>query len=167
MKRRALAALLMLAGCGRAGSAPDAPAPGDTGARLEAAAVEQGLIADPAAGSLVGAWARDTDRLCIVEGAVPGSRRIGIVTDYGDGQGCSASGTLFRRGGALRIDLGDCRIDARFDGERITFPAELPAACRKACRGRATLAALEVKRQSESASEAAMLRGRGGRRLCD
>ncbi|MDP1026445.1 hypothetical protein Q5H91_04410 [Sphingomonas sp. KR1UV-12] len=136
------------------------------GARLEAAAIAQGLVHDPAAATLVGAWARDTDRACVVEG-VGGVQRIGIVSDYGDGQDCSATGIVERKGERLRVTLGECRIDATFDGERIVFPGEVPPACTSLCRGRASLAAFAVERQSESASEAATLRGRGGRRLCE
>jgi hypothetical protein len=152
--------VLALAGCGQ--RRPDAQ---DTaGGRLEAAAQAAGLIADPK-GSLVGAWARDGDRVCIVPGA-DGATRIGALVDYGDGQACTASGTLQRSGETVRVNFGDCRFDARFDGERLTFPPEVPAACGQACRGRASFAALAVERQGESASEAATLRAPGGAYLC-
>lgn len=156
------ALLLILAGCDRQAAAPAAT----PGARLEAMAVARGLVLDPARGSLAGSWARDTDRLCIV-GPDGSAQRIGVVIDYGEGQGCSASGTLRRSGERLAIDLGaDCRLDARFDGERIIFPADVPAACERLCIGRASLAALTVAQQSASASEAGTLRSRGGTLLC-
>ena len=136
------------------------------GARLEAAVVAQGLVADPARATLVGSWARDTDRLCVT-GNEGGEQRIGAVVEYGEGQGCSAAGTVRRSGERLRVAMGgDCRFDARFDGERISFPPELPAGCEALCSGRASLAALTVERLSASASEAATLRGRGGVPLC-
>ena len=157
---RALLLLLALAACGRA--APRAEQAGD---RLEAAAQAAGLIADPR-GSLVGAWARDTDRVCVVPDR-GGTTRIGALVDYGENQGCAAQGTLERSGERVAVTFGDCRFDARFDGERLTFPAELPSACDTLCRGRASLAALSVERQGSSVSEAGTLRAPDGTLLCD
>ena len=157
------ALLLLLAGCDRA---PSVAASDSPGARLEAAAVAEGLVVDPARATLVGSWALDTDRLCIV-GSEGGEQRIGAVVEYGEGQGCSAAGTVRRSGERLHVAMRhDCRFDARFDGERISFPPELPAGCEALCSGRASLAALTVERLSTSASEAATLRGRGGMLLC-
>lgn len=158
-----MAALLLLAGCDRgvATRASDSP-----GARLEEAAVREGLVPDPARATLAGSWARDTDRVCVI-GPEGGEQRIGVLVDYGEGQACSGSGSVRRSGERLRVSLGrDCRFDARFDGERIAFPAEVPQGCEALCSGRASLAALEAERLSDSASEAATLRGRAGRPLC-
>lgn len=152
-------ALMLLGGCGR-----DDPADGPAGARLERAAAATGLIADPARASLVGSWSRDTDRVCIVPGRA--DTRIGALVDYGEGQGCAATGTIRRHGQRLAVRFGDCRFDARFDGDRIVFPGEVPAACDTYCVGRASLAAVTVDRISESTAEAATLRTPGGRLLC-
>jgi hypothetical protein len=153
---------LLVGGCGQ-GDAPDAA--NGAGAELERAAVAAGLVPDPAASSIVGAWARDSDRMCVVPGE-GGRERIGVVIDYGEGNGCVAAGTVRRSGDRLAIDLGACRIDARFDGERISFPAEIDDACARSCRGNASLAALAVERVSGSAAEAATLRAPSGRLLC-
>ncbi len=161
MKSAVAAVLLLTAGCHAAPQAADAGA----GSRLERAAVAAGLVVDPASRSIVGAWARDTDRACIVPGDGKESR-LGVLVDYGAGQGCAGSGTVKRNGAALDVRLGDCRLTARFDGERIVFPAEVPAACDSLCVGRASLAALTVERQSESVSEALSLRAPSGRTLC-
>jgi hypothetical protein len=158
---RVVAALaLLLAGCGEKVRQADS-----AGAELEKAAVASGLVPDPARAVLAGSWARDTDRLCVV-GASGGEQRVGVVIDYGEGQGCSASGTVRRSGDRLRLVFGDCRVEARFDGERISFPAEVPEACEALCTGRASLAALAVEQLSTSESEAATLRGRDGKLLC-
>ncbi len=158
-----MAVLLLAAACHQS---PSAAGHYDAGARLEQAAVAAGLVVDPASQSIVGAWARDTDRACIVPGDGKGDR-FGVLIDYGLGQGCAASGTVRRSGDTLDVRLGeDCRLTARFDGTRVVFPTEVPPACDRRCTGRASLAALTVERQSESVSEALSLRTPGGRPLC-
>jgi hypothetical protein len=72
-----------------------------------------------------------------------------------------------RQGQRLRVTLGACRFEASFQGDRIVFPGVMPPECEQLCRGRASLAGLEVDRQSGSASEAATLRLRGGKRPCE
>jgi hypothetical protein len=121
-------------------------------------------VADPARAGLVGLWASDADRVCVVPAA--GRHRIGISVDYGAGQGCAAAGTVKRAGERLRVQLNGCTFDAGFDGDRIAFPAELPAGCARFCTGRATLSALSVDRLSASAAEASMVRLPDGHRLC-
>lgn len=162
MKRAAAALLVALAGCRAADRSPGAQ---DGGAQLEAAALAGGLVADPRARSLTGAWSLDTDRMCIVPGEGR-EQRVGILIDYGAGQGCAGSGTVQRSGSGLELRLGDCRVTARFDGDRIVLPPEVPAACDRLCVGRASIAAMTVERQSESVAEAANLRTPGGRALC-
>ena len=160
----ALAGLLILAGCGQGGDGADNAA----GERLETASIAAGLVADPAAAPLDGVWSRDSDRMCISPtGSGDGStRRIGVTLDYGEGQGCVASGTLRRSGPELKVAFGQCRFAARFDGDSIQFPASLPAACTTLCTGRATLSALIVERVSASLAEARTLRSPGGKALC-
>lgn len=158
---RTAALMLLLAGCER--TEPDIAA--SPGAKLEAAAVRAGLVPDPERTSLIGSWARDTDRICVVPGN-GGRERLGVLLDYGEGNGCVATGTVRRSGDRLAVDLGGCRIDARFDGERITFPAEVDPACDRLCRGNVTLASLSVEQVSASAAEAATLRAPSGRLLC-
>lgn len=154
---------LLLAACGtpsqqqQAGQSP--------GARLEAAAVRAGLVIDPAGANLTGSWALDTDRLCIV----PADRktlRIGALVNYGQGQGCAASGTARRHGDRVAVTFGACAFEASFDADKIVFPPELPAACDRFCTGRATLAALSVEHVSTAMSEAETLRAPSGRTLC-
>lgn len=161
MRVAAAIACIVLAGCD---DQPDRVHQ-TPGARLERAAMASGLVTDPDRIDLTGSWARDTDRLCILPGEA-GDVRIGALIDYGEGQGCAASGTGRRRGDRLSIRFGGCRFDAVLDGERLTFPAEMPGACDRACTGRASLAALAVDRLSTSRSEARTLRTPAGRALC-
>ncbi len=159
--RIALALVLLLSACGA-----QPPAAQDTsGARLEAAAVRAGLVGDPARASLAGSWARDTDRVCVVPSGGD-TFRIGALIDYGEGQGCAASGTAQRRGDRVSVTFGACRFTASFEGDRIVFPAELPAVCDRLCTGRASLAALTVDHLSASTSEAETLRAPSGKLLC-
>ncbi len=163
--RYVMAVALSLAGCSGAEVTPT-PTGRPTNS-LEAAAIEAGMIADPASVDITGLYARDTDRVCIVP--APQDYRIGILVDYGDDLGCSGSGTATRREGKLDIvlsGLSGCRFDARFEGDRIVFPAKIPEACARICQGRASIAALDVERMSDSVSEASSLRSRRGQSLC-
>lgn len=157
--------LLALAGCGGAEQKAESTTPPD----LESAAVERGLVRDPADSDVTGLYARDTDRVCIVQRG--SGFRIGAFVDYGDGLNCTGRGTAARSGATLSIELSGkggatCAFDARYDGDRITFPAQLPDDCAKLCGPRASLAALEVERLSGSRSETAASRGIDGAPLC-
>ncbi|WP_188054887.1 hypothetical protein [Sphingosinithalassobacter sp. CS137] len=162
--RRTAAALFLLAGCS------DGTAPGDRNAAaptadLETAAIERGLVRDPAETEIAGLYARDGDRLCIVPDGY--GYRVGAYVDYGDGIGCSGSGRVSRAGDTMRVELGEgCSFDAEFDGERIRFPGQVPGACGERCTQRASFAGFEATRLSESEAEAAALRDPRGRQLC-
>lgn len=161
--RRVLALALLLTACGQQPAARQDGA----GARLEEAARQAGLVTDLATATLAGSWARDTDRLCVLpDGNGDEAVRIGAAIDYGEGQGCAAAGTARRRGDRVAVTFGACRFEATFDGERIAFPAELPAACDRFCTGRASLAAMTVEHLSTSTSEAETLRSPTGTLLC-
>ena len=163
-KTLSLALSVLLVGCSGKQDAADAPS-ASAGARLEQAAIAAGVVRDPASADLTGVYARDPARACVVPAAK--DFRIGVTLDYGEGQQCSASGTLARDGAALTIDLGGgCRFDARFDGSGIAFPGALPQACAALCTGRATLAGLSVDTLSNSLSEAVTLTDARGRALC-
>ncbi len=161
--RAAALVLLMLAGCG--GEAARAPAtPEGGGAALEQAAVAAGIVADPARLDPVGAYASDTDRVCIVPQG--DGYRVGASVDYGEQQGCVARGTATGRE-TLRVAFGEqCAFDARFDGSRIVFPAVLPPACDRRCTGRATLTALSAGLLSHAEAEARAMRGADAEPLC-
>ncbi|MDF2495121.1 hypothetical protein [Sphingomonas sp.] len=162
-KPAALAVAAILAGCGQQASAP-AEAAG-AGAILETAAITRGVLADPAVLNPVGAFSSDSDRLCVVpEG---NGYRIGVTVDYGPQQRCAARGHA-SGSGTLKIDLGgECRLEAKFDDERIVFPPALPAGCNQYCSGRATLSAVNATRLSSTATEARAMRSAKGDPLCD
>jgi hypothetical protein len=159
--RRAVAALAMaLAGCSGGGDSPDAEAPD-----LETVAIERGLVRDPKDDSIAGLYVRGGDRLCLVPAG--DDLRIGAFVLNGSRLGCSASGTARHSGDRLRIDFGgNCAVDARIEGERIIFPARLPAPCAQRCTARGTFGGLRVERLSDVVSEAAALRDPRGRAVC-
>lgn len=162
--RAPVLALLLLAGCSRG---PDSGDGGGAPPDLETAAIGAGIIPDPKATDISGLFARDTDRVCIVPAEL--DFRIGVFVDYGDRQSCSGSGKVTRVGEMLHVIFdgdGGCTFDARFEGDRIVFPGRLPNACEKLCSRRASIAALDVRRLSDSTAEAATLRDLRGRLLC-
>ncbi|MGC6400941.1 hypothetical protein ACNI3Q_10215 [Sphingomonas sp. FW199] len=177
MTRAALAALflLTLAGCG---ADPAAPPPAEPAHPLEQAAIERGLVPDPASASPIGLYARDSDRLCLA--ALPGGEqagkqadparfRIGALVDYGEGLRCAGRGEASLSGDRLTVQLGEgaCRFDAAFDGDRIAFPAELPDACLALCQDeRASFSAMQAERLSDRAAEAEAFRLPDGVRPC-
>jgi hypothetical protein len=159
----ALIALLLLAGC----KGSTAPQTKPTPTSLEAAAIDAGIIADPANTDPTGLYARDRDKVCIVPSAT--AYRVGVTTDYGDGNTCSGTGQATRAGETLHIDLTSapgCSFDARFEGDRVVFPGQLPDACMKVCARRASILGLTVERLSDSSSEAQDLRDSRGRMVC-
>ena len=158
------ALLFLLAGCDRGPSAATRSAA--AGEALEHAAIGAGIVADPATLNPVGAYASDTDRLCVTPDGDGDTYRLGASVDYGEEQGCVARGTVSGRE-RLRIDFGEgCRFDGQFDGDRVTFAATTPAACERRCTGRATLAAVTALRLSGSLTEARAMRGVDGEPLC-
>ncbi|NML05187.1 hypothetical protein [Sphingomonas sp. G-3-2-10] len=162
--RAVFALLLLLAGCSGDAVVQNAAEPQD----LEKAAIERGLVRDPKDTEIAGLYARDTDRVCIVPDG--NGYKIGAFVDYGDKITCSGSGTVSRVGEVLRVEMGEgeekCGFDARFEGDKILFPGNVPDTCSKLCAKRASYAGLEVSRISESEAEAAAMRDSRGRSLC-
>jgi hypothetical protein len=159
------ALLFLLTGCGGDDPKPASNATAATG--LEAAAIEAGVIPDPNSTDITGLYARDTDRVCIVPSTT--AYRVGVFVDYGDKVSCGGSGTITRAGEKLQLEFDGvegCSFEARFEGDRIVFPGTLPNACQKLCVQRASMAALDVTRLSESVSEASTLRDGKGKLLC-
>lgn len=168
MKFGLLAVLVVLTGCRQAQPSGQPATPAPTG--LEAAAIQAGIIPDPASTDITGLYARETDRVCIVPSAT--AYRIGVTVDFDDSEHCSGSGVVTRVGETLHVTLdtartaAGCRFDARFEGDRIVFPGRLPAGCQAVCQDRASIAGLALDRLSDAASEASTLRDPRGKLLC-
>jgi hypothetical protein len=155
---RLTAFAMLLSGCGQTPEQATSP----EAAGLEAAAVERGLVDNASDAPLTGVFASGGGRVCMLESG----SRIGVVSQNGEGGRCAASGTFERRGGGLRVGLGDCRFEAGYDGEHIVFPGDMPEACNRLCTEAASLADLNVDRLSDSPAEAAALRDDRDRTLC-
>lgn len=164
MRAGVVVCAILLASCGSAATRNSVTA--DTaGDRLERAAIARGIVADPSSIDPVGVYSSDTDRVCVVPQG--DDYAIGASVDYGEAQSCTARGTASGRATLdVRFQAG-CRFNAKIEGDRIAFPAVLPAACDTVCVGRASLAALTAERLSRSATEATSVIGPGGKRLCD
>ncbi len=169
MRRMAAVLALVLACCSPSGGQQQA-AQGNGLAPaldLETAAIERGLVRDPRDTEVAGLYARDTDRLCVVEDDV--GYRVGAFVDYGAGITCSGSGRLTRVANRLHVDFGEqtgCSFDARFEGDRIVFPGQVPDGCAALCTGRASFAGMDMTLLSESRAEAAALRDSRGKLMC-
>lgn len=137
MRRTALLLPLLLLGACRAqesvsnngaGATPPA-SPGGSGAAPGAPAQTATLT-----GLYESGTAPARSQICMIESA--GRARFGLVARLPGGESCSGSGTATRSGSALRLVMeGDeaCTIDARIDGTRVAFPAQLPAGCSYYC----------------------------------
>lgn len=153
--KAALALFFALAACiGPAG--PDDAA----GNRLEAAALEAGLI--PAAAAVTtGVWARDGNRLCL--GPPGGEGRAALLVDDGAGNRCVYVGTATRSGQGVELTARRCRLPIRLAGSQAVLPDEIDAACTRLCRGGASPSGLTLDRLSDASAEAAAFRlPRGG-----
>lgn len=160
MKRIAGAITLLLCAC-----SPAPLPPGPPTADLDSAAITRGVIRDPGSLLSTGLYAREGDRMCIVER--DDGNRIGAFIDYGDGIGCVGQGRMTRNDNSLSINLGGgCVFAASFDGDAVRFPGAIPKPCQRLCRGRASFAGLDLQWLSGSRSEAEALRDRTGRPLC-
>lgn len=158
--------MVLLVGLASCNAPSPAPTP-EAAADLETAAIQRGLVRDPENSSIVGTYARGPDRLCIVPAG--DGHRIGIVIDYGEDNGCRATGTARRTDEGLALTLGGdggCRITARYDGDHLALPGALPSQCRALCTGRAALAGAQFARLGESAAEAGAMRDPEGHTLC-
>jgi len=164
MIRATLASALLLVGCSEQ-STVGSEAGAGAGATLERAARAGGMVPDPAHVVPTGSYASGEDKVCLVPQG-DARYRIGASVDLGEQQRCAARGTARGRD-KLDVRMGDgCEFVASLDGDIVSFPAVLPAACDAMCDGRATLAALSASRLSDSVAEATRVEGSDAKPLC-
>lgn len=173
--RRGLALLLLpLAGCGDNGGDGAGKVSGNgPGARLEAAAIESGLIPDPDDIIVSGRFERrsdvGTDKFCAIsEGEA--EARIGMLAVFGADSQCEARGTARWQGEQVHLELSGketCSFDAQFDGVALQLPGSLPRGCESYCNGRGSFSGVQFFLVETGDAAARSSRGRDFDRLCE
>lgn len=174
MRRPAVLACLALAGCSETQAGDDAAAV----VPLDAAAIEAGVIVDPAALDLAGSFAdtggTGSDAFC-ARGERQGDYAVGVLVSFGGSSQCEAQGSARLAGEQARITLNrsgagksvaGCSFSARFDGNGLALPGSLPAGCQAVCSDRASLAGASFALVEPGDRAAAAARGRSIERLC-
>lgn len=168
--------LLALVSCGgggaeRAANNTTAAAVPAAGSALEQTAIDAGLVAESDALSPIGLYRQrheaGLDSLCIVEGK-DGETRFGLEATFGRGVDCHGQGTLVRSGDRLMLTFAGsaCRIEAAYEGDQVTFPGTIDAACSHLCTERGSLEGVSFPRVSREDSVARDARAQNRGRLC-
>ncbi len=173
MKKAALLLLplLLLGACraqegmsnNAAGATPGAAPAGPGGSGTPAAPVQTATLT----GLYESGTPPQRSQMCMVEQG--GSARFGLVSWSAPGESCSGAGTAVRSGNALRLTMqGDepCTIEARIEGTRVTFPANLPAGCAYYCSRGARLAGASFDKTGGTEADAARAEDLIGDPLC-
>ncbi|HEY0012903.1 MAG TPA: hypothetical protein VGB79_08640 [Allosphingosinicella sp.] len=106
-------------------------------------------------------------QMCVVEGG--GSARFGLVLWSNPSESCSGNGIAVRSGNALRLTMqGDeaCTFEARIEGTRVTFPAQLPAGCSYYCSRGGRMAGAALDKTGGTEADAGRAQDLVGDRLC-
>lgn len=165
MMRKAVLALLLLAGCDRPAPSGD---PIDADNPLEVTARERGVVQSEAA-SPTGVFERrhdlGRDAMCVVpEGE--GEWRFAATAAFGSELFCTARGTMTHETGGWRLRFAGkpgCEPLAREDEDGFHLPGELSASCANLCPSRASLAGLSLPRISWAEGDARRLQMRDER----
>ena len=165
---------LLLPACQAPAEAPKEPAATVVqSGGLERAAIESGVIADPAHVSPVGLFQRrheaGTDRLCVLPDT--GRHfRFGVEAIFGRDEHCRGSGTARRAGDKLILQFSGaprCIIVAQYDGDRIAMPGVVDMNCARLCDGRGSLEGVSLPRLASDAAAALAAHSRENDALCD
>jgi len=106
-------------------------------------------------------------QLCITEQG--GTARFGLVTRSSGVAQCSGAGTATLRGTTLRLAMNGesaCTIEARMEGRRLTFPAELPRGCAYYCSPGGGLGTPPFEKVGGAREDALRARDLAGGPLC-
>lgn len=157
--RKELILALALAGCGSGGvgnraSHADSPPAAPVQTRSLTGLYQSGDRARPS-------------QLCILEQG--GGARFGLVTWQSGRPGCSGAGAAARHGGRLNLAMAgeeSCVIEARIEGEVVTFPAVAPPGCHYYCAPAAPLTGIVFTKTGGAAADALGARDLVGDSLC-
>lgn len=142
---------------------------------LEQAAIETGIILDPATLNLEGLYEAgpelENDRFCAVQKG--DSYDVGIFVYFGGDQICEGRGEGVLDGEIARLtlrssdkDAAICELEAVYDGTQIVFPGAIPETCNAICARRASLAGVSIPLVESGAEPALRARGNDTERLC-
>ncbi len=167
--------LLALASCGSgdeeraANSTADIRVPA-AGSTLEQTAIDAGLVAEADTLSPVGLYRQrheaGLDSLCVV-GGKGGETRFGLEATFGRGVDCHGRGTLVRSRDRLMLTFAGsaCRIEVTYEGDQVTFPGTIDAACSHLCTERGSLEGVSFPRVSREDSVARVARAQDRTKL--
>jgi hypothetical protein len=146
-----------------AGSSAGGPPAASSGPQTPAAPVQTATLT----GLYESGTPPQRSQMCIVEAG--GRARFGIVVLSSASESCSGNGVAVRSGDGLRLSMqGDeaCTIEARIEGTRVAFPAQLPAGCAYYCSRGARLGGAAFDKTGGTEADAARAEDLAGDRLC-
>lgn len=152
-------------------ASPAAATKNQGGGALEQAAIDSGAIVDPGAVDPAGLFQRvhegGRDSLCLMPDKT-GGYRFGMEANFGENQYCGGHGHAKRAGRTLVLNFagGRCSIVAGYEGDRLTLPGVVDAACDSLCTDRGSLAGVSLPRLPGDQSVAMRVNGRDGIPLC-
>lgn len=167
----------LLASCGDDRSDATAPPPGlnegaaNVASQLDALAAEEGVIPDGGDRSPEGGYGRTypggRDRLCLVQ-EEPGRYRFAAEVRIGQDQGCRGGGEARLDGGELSLtfDGAECRIDARYEGDRLVLPGRVEEGCARLCSRRGSFAGVTFPRIGDGRAMASSMTDSQDEVLC-
>jgi len=170
-------ALAMLAACNNdPGTAESDEAPASPAAEgLDALALESGALPDRDETEPAGRYGRrydgGSDSFCLVpDGSARGRYRFGAETRIGGDEYCRGTGMARRAGDKLLLRFegrgGDCRIVARYEGDKIVMPGGLDVACAAVCSSRGSFAGVAFPRIDRDVAAARRMQDRDQVPLC-
>lgn len=175
MRKASLSLLIFLAACHR----PDALQKYDgvddsenPPSALEKAALNAGVVTDPAKVSVPGLYQRrheaGVDTLCVA----PGNDRrhdFGMEAIFGTEQYCRGEGTARRVGDKLILYFSgrsQCIVVARYDGDQVALPGVVDVKCADLCSGRGSLEGVTFPRLPFGSEARKQVMDREGGPIC-
>ncbi len=166
-------ACISLAGCDGASLAPASDAASNS--ELERAAIDAGIIVDPANLDLAGLYEAgselNNDRFCAVRDE--DNYKVGLMVYYGSDQMCAGQGQAVLDGESVLITIAaqdddeeTCEITAIFDGEQIAFPGSISNNCARLCSQRASMAGVSIPLVESGSKSAARAKDAEANRMC-
>jgi len=168
--------LLILTGCDGSSLSDSNSSDSDlVNSELDRAAIETGIILDPATLDLEGLFetgsGADDNRFCAVRN--DDGYDVGVYVSFGREQMCQARGLARLQGEEAVLSLSrtvddddQCEITAVFDGFTLSFPGTISQQCQKLCSQRASLAGVSIPLVETAPDLAIRAKGNDNENLC-